>query len=100
MIIQRRIFQAKIGQAGAVVAKLKEGENLFNAAGLWPKGRIYSDYQSGATDRVAWEVEVENLGAFEKFMGSIGAEASFAPWFGELSTLIQGATVEFWTIES
>ena len=100
MIVQRRIFQAKVGQAGAVVAKLKEAESLFDGTGI-PAGRIYSDYHSGATDRVAWEVEVENLGAFEKSMDAIGANASkFGPWFGELTALIEGASVEFWTIES
>ena len=100
MIVQRRIFQAKVGQAGAVVAKLKEAESLFNGADWWPTGRVYSDYHSGATDRVAWEIEIESLGAFEELMGAIGADALFGPWFVELTALLDGATVEFWNIES
>ena len=100
MIIQRRVFQAKVGQAGAVVAKLKEAESLFKGADWWPTGRVYSDYHSGATDRVVWEIEIESLSAFEELMSVIGADASFGPWFGELVTLIEGATVEFWNIES
>ncbi len=100
MIVQRRIFQAKVGQAGAVVAKLKEAENLFARADGWPTGRVYSDYHSGATDRVAWEIEAESLGGFEELIDAIGGDASFGPWFGELTALIEGASVEFWNIES
>jgi hypothetical protein len=100
MIVERRVFQAKLGQAGAVVGKLKEAAELFSGAG-WPNGRIYTDYHSGSTDRVAWEIEVESLGALEGMMNAIGAEASkFGPWFGELSALIEGANVELWTIEN
>jgi hypothetical protein len=100
VIVQRRVFQAKVGQAGAVVAKLKESGILFKGADWWPTGRVYSDYHSGATDRVVWEIEIESLSAFEDLMNAIGADVSFAPWFGELSTLVEGATVEFWNIES
>ena len=100
MIVERRVFQAKVGQSGAVVGKLKEAENLFRGVGL-PTGRVYTDYFSGATDRVAWEIEVENLGALEGMMGALDAEAAkFEAWFGELSALIEGATVEHWAIES
>ena len=100
MIVERRVFQAKVGQSGAVVGKLKEAENLFSGVGL-PSGRIYTDYFSGATDRVAWEIVIESLGAFEGLMSAIDAEAAaFGAWFGELSALIEGANVEHWTIES
>ena len=98
MIVERRIFQAKIGQAGAVVGKLKEAAELFGSG--MPNGRIYTDYHSGSTDRVAWEIEVENLGALERLMDAIGEEASkFGPWFDELSAFIEGASVELWTVE-
>ena len=100
VIVERRVFQAKVGQAGAVVSKLKEAEKLFSGVGS-PGGRIYSDYHSRATDRVAWEIEVRSLGALEEIMSAIGADAAkFGPWFGELSALIEGANVEHWTIES
>lgn len=99
MIIVRRVFQAKAGQSGAVVGKLKEGRELFSGTDV-PGGRIYTDYFSGNTDRVAWEIEVENLGALESVMGTLGTEATkFELWFGELCALIEGAHVEHWNIE-
>ena len=100
MIVERRVFQAKVGQSGAVVAKLKEAEKLFSGTGL-PRGRICTDYMSGATDRVVWEIEVESLGALEETMSALEVEAAkFGAWFGELSALIDGASVEHWCIES
>jgi hypothetical protein len=64
MITQRRVFQAKTGAAGAVVAKMKEFQSIFEKSG-GSASRIYTDYYSGRTDRVVWEFDVENLGKLE-----------------------------------
>ena len=57
MIIQRRVFKAKTGQAPAVVGKVKE---IIQMTQEFNRGtnRVYTDYLSGETDRVAWEFEV------------------------------------------
>ena len=64
MITQRRVFQAKSGSSGAVVAKMKEFQPIFERAG-GPTARIYTDFFSGATDRVVWEFDVDSLTALE-----------------------------------
>ena len=64
MITQRRVFQTKPGQSGAVVAKMKEFQQLFENHG-GPTARIYTDHLSGNTDRVVWEFDVGNLAALE-----------------------------------
>ena len=51
MITQRRVLQAKVGAAGAVVAKMKEVQPIFEAHG-GPADRVYTDFMSGSTDRV------------------------------------------------
>ncbi len=51
MITQRRVFQAKPGAAGAVVATMKAFQPLLEkASGVG--SRIYTDYYSGNTDQV------------------------------------------------
>lgn len=102
MITQRRVFQAKVGQAPAVVAKVKEFQQLMQGRGLGV-GRIYTDLYSGHTDRVAWEMDVESLGAMEAALQMTttapATQRAFAKWFSELAPLIEGATVELWTLE-
>ena len=102
MIIQRRVFQAKVGQAAAVVAKVREYEALMQQRG-WPAGRIYTDLYSGHTDRVAWEIDLESLGqmeaAFQAAVQDAASQKVFAQWFEGLKPLIEGATVEMWTRE-
>ena len=102
MITERRVFQAKVAQAGAVVAKIKEFQELTKNTG-WPAGRVYTDLVSGHTDRVAWEADLGSLGELESTQQSImqspASQRLFAKWFGELTPLIEGATVELWTRE-
>ena len=102
MIIQRRVFQAKVGQAAAVVAKVREYEALMQQRG-WPAGRIYTDLYSGHTDRVAWEIDMESLAHMESAFNievlDPASQKAFAQWFEGLTPLIEGATVELWTRE-
>jgi hypothetical protein len=100
MIVERRTFQTKVGQAGAVVGKLKEAEELMIGIGF-PSGRILTDYMSGSTDRVVWEIEVESLGSLESMMDNIGSDAAkFGAWFEQLTALLESASVEHWKIEN
>ena len=51
MITQRRVFQAKVGESGQVVAKMKEFQPSFKKYGGLTT-RIYTDLFSGNTDRI------------------------------------------------
>ncbi len=102
MITQRRVFQAKVGAAGAVVAKMKEVQPMFEAHG-GPAARVYTDFMSGSTDRVVWEFDAENLGQMEAIFGEVMQDPkyqkAFEEWFSSLTQLIDGATVEPWNRE-
>ena len=102
MITQRRVFQAKPGAAGAVVAKMKEFQPLLErTSGVG--SRIYTDLYSGHTDQVVWEFDVESLSKLENFnqelLGNDELRKAFEKWFEGLMPLIDGATVELWTRE-
>ena len=103
MITQRRLFQAKVGQAGQVVAKVKEFESSFERFG-GPTNRIYTDMMSGQTDRVVWEFDTESLTSLENTFQAAGQDPdyqkAYEKWFEELKPLIESATVELWKRES
>ena len=103
MIIQRRVFRAKPGQAGGVVEKMKEIQPVFERAG-GPPARIYTDFFSGDTDTVVWEFDAENLGALEQIFwaASENAEyqAAYERWYQGLQPLFDGAKVEIWNREN
>ena len=100
MITQRRVFQAKVGSADAVVAKIKEFEASIGKRGF-PKGRVYTDFHSGHTDRVAWEIDVDSLAEFEKVASVITQDAEvmklYETWYAGLKPLIEGAEVTLWS---
>ena len=102
MITQRRVFQAKIGQAGQVVAKMKEFQPSFEKYG-GPTTRIYTDLFSGNTDRVVWEFDAESLGKLESIFWAAGQDPdyqkAFENWYEGLKPLIEMATVELWNKE-
>ena len=98
MIVSRRIFQAKVGKGGAVIENLKQTQSIVKASGM-QSGRILTDYLSGATDRISWELEVENLSELEALMNGYGAMGEqIGPVIEELYSLIDGAIVEHWNI--
>lgn len=102
MITERRTFQAKPGAAGRVVAKVKEAEPLLVKYG-GPVSRVYTDFYSGRTDRVVWELDHETISALESFEQEVAKDAEalkfFESWFQGLSGLIEGASVELWRRE-
>ncbi len=103
MITERRIFQAKPGEATAVVTKCREALPILEKVG-YPTGRIYTDYYSGRSDRVVWEFDHEDLSGLEKLEQALGKNEelvkSFDIWFSGLKNLIEGAEVELWRKES
>jgi hypothetical protein len=103
VIIERRVFQAKVGQSAAVVAKFKEFGELSKQQNLRPSPRIYTDYLSGHTDRVAVEWEMESVGSFEQMIGTLmgnpEAMRAYEQWYAGVVPLIEGAVVELWSRE-
>ena len=102
MITERRIFQAKTGEAGAVVAKCKEAQPMLEKLG-YSTGRIYTDFYSGRTDQVVWEFDHESLGNLENLEQGLAKDAelvkAFNSWFTGLKGLIEKAKVELWRKE-
>ncbi len=96
MITQRRVFQAKVGASDTVIANIKGFESAMRKHGF-PAGRIFTDFHSGRTDRVAWEVDFESLAEFEKASAVISKDADAETWFEGLKPLIEGADVSMWT---
>ena len=66
------------------------------------KSRVLSDHNSGRTDRIVAEWEVENLGdleaAMNQAMADPQAQAVFTGWVGKLNELIHYAEVEHWSV--
>ena len=102
MITQRRVFQAKVGQAGEVVAKMKEFKPTFEKYG-GPDSRIYTDLLSGNTDRIVWEFDTDNLTSLENIFVTAGKNPDYqkiyGSWYEEMMPLIDGAFVELWNRE-
>ena len=63
--------------------------------------RIYTDFNSGHTDQVVWEFDVESLAKLEDMDRALAQSnedrRAFESWFEGLKPLIQGATVELWS---
>lgn len=101
-IVQRRVFFGKVGAADQLVKHIQEGKASFQKYGVNLKSRILTDYQSGRTDRVAMEWEVDSLGdidaAESRAMASSEAQAYFGAWMGKLNSLIDYAEVENWSV--
>lgn len=103
MITERRIFQAKTGEASAVVAKCEEAQPMLEKLG-YGTGRIYTDFYSGRSDRVVWEFDHESLGNLENLENGLAKDSELAKafngWFTGLKSLIEGAEVELWRKET
>ena len=101
-IVQRRVFYGKVGAAGELVNWANEMYGLIKESSPGIKYRVMSDHQSGRTDRVASEIEVESLGALESMLDTMmenpETRAKFESTFGRLTSLIDYAEVEQWTI--
>lgn len=101
-VVQRRVFYGKVNTAGQLVELAKEmyGE-ISEHAGVHGV-RILTDHQSGRTDRVVAEVEVDSLAdmeaSVEKTMTDPAMQEKFGSLMGRLGELIEYAEVEQWTV--
>ena len=101
-IVQRRVFYGKIGTGEQLIKHLQEGNEAFLRYAPSLKSRVLSDHNSGRTDRVAAEWEMENISDFdaalEKAMADPQVQAEFGPWVDKLNGLIHHAEVEHWHV--
>ena len=101
-IIQRRVFYGKVGAADELVSWATDMYGLIKTSNPSINFRIMSDHQSGRTDRVVAEIEVDSLSELDSMLSGImddgGARAQFEEHFGKLANLIEHAEVEQWTI--
>lgn len=58
--IYRRVFYAKVGMADPLVNHFKEWDKPMQEYGFNPKTRMLTDYDSGCSDRVVVEWELDN----------------------------------------
>ena len=56
---------------------------------------------SGRTDRIIYEAETEDLGAYFAFEQALGEQMpeKFGAWFAKVATLIEHAEVDTWQIQ-
>ena len=101
-MIQRRVFYGKIGTGEQLIKHLQQGNELLERGGIEIKTRVLSDHNSGRTDRVVVEFELEDAGDFDKAIGQAmedpQAQAAFGPWVETLNNLIHYAEVEHWHV--
>ncbi len=78
-------------------------DDILQQQGVTIKRRTLTDHQSGRTDRVVVEWEVNNIGEFEETMGRLmsnpESKQAFGTWMAKLSDMIRYAEVETWTIQ-
>ena len=101
-IIQRRVFYGKVGSAENLVTWANEMYDVLRIKNPDLSYRVLSDYQSGQTDRVVVEIELENMAQLdellERTMSDPDTQKRFMAVFERLETLIDRAEVEQWTI--
>ena len=103
MILHRAVFQAKFGQADAVVAGFKVmAANSFSEIPepIRPiEMRILTDL-SGEFDTVTFETVHHSLASYEQFRKLLFSSAEFADEQSQGMDLIVSGRNEFYTIES
>ena len=101
-IVQRRVFYGKVGKGFDLIEHLQKGNLLVRGAGMAIKPRVLSDYNSGRTDRVAVEWEVESYQELEALETEVwhyeGGQEELENWFASLAELIEYAEVETWRV--
>ena len=94
--VHRRVFYAKVGKADSLVEHLKEAETLMGTGKI--KTRLLTDYQSGRSDRVVMEWEVESFGDIDAEMSGLTQDAElmakFQAWEPKLNELIHYSEVD------
>ena len=96
MIVARTTFQAKYGQGDALVALLKEGRPMLEAAGAGSQ-RTLTD-ASGRFFTVVLEMEYDSLGAYETSMAEMFGNPEFGAFFERMTGLVESGEREFLNI--
>jgi hypothetical protein len=96
MIVARTVFQAKYGQGDALVALLKEGNEILARHRMGDQ-RILTD-RSGPFFTVVMETEVESFAAWEESQKAFG-DPDFGPWFERMMGLVESGSREFYGVE-
>ncbi len=101
-VIQRRVFYGKVGTADALVEWANEMYGLISEQEQSLNYRVMTDYQSGRTDRLAVELELDSFAQLEaileRTMSDPTIQPKFAAAFSKLPELIDHAEVEQWTL--
>ena len=101
-IVQRRVFYGKVGTADSLVEWAKGMYGIIASQHEAMVVRIMTDHQSGRTDRLAVEIELESFRLLEtiieRTMSDPNLQPKFAEAFSKLSDLIEYAEVEQWTV--
>ena len=101
-IVHRRIFCGKVGTADRLIEHVLQGSFMARGEGLAIRPRVLSDFQSGRTDRVIMEWEVEDMAELQAFWDEMSAypemAMTFQEWFTKLTELIHYAEVENWQV--
>ena len=101
-IVMRRVFYGKIGAADRLVEHHKAGLELLAKHGYPMKGRVLSDHESGRSDQVAVEWEVDSMadyeGALAGLMSNAEAAREFGSWEEQLGEMIHYSVAEQWTL--
>ena len=96
MIVVRTVFQAKWGQADALVRAVREGQQaMIQEAGI--HGRILTDL-GGQFFTVVLEGEFENLAAWEQFRARMFQDPRFQQSAAQGEGLIESGRQEFFTV--
>ncbi len=102
-IVVRRVFYGKVGAAGRLAELHKAGLELLVKHGYPLKGRVLTDHESGRSDQVVVEWEVDSMAhyesVFEKLMSNAEAARDFANWEQQMGEMIHYSVAEQWTIE-
>ncbi len=101
--VVRRVFLGKVGVSDQLVKHVKEVDSILQQQGVNIKRRTLTDHQSGRTDRVVVEWEVNSLRDYEEAMGRLmsnpESKQAFDTWMAKLSDMIHYAEVETWAIQ-
>ena len=101
-IVMRRVFYGKIGAADRLVEHHKAGLALLAKHGHPMSGRVLSDHESGRSDQVVVEWEVDSMADYESALGGLMANADaareFGAWEAQLGEMIHYSVAEQWTL--
>ena len=101
-VLNRRIFQAKVGQAGPLVAHFQEAMVQMKGYGVPWETRICTDYHTGRSDRVSVEWLLDDIGDIDRELGRLmempEAAAFLQTWLTKLNEMVEYSDAENWSV--